>query len=305
MQAALGRGEVKDERPAANTRGLRLHQSEHQLHRDRSVHRRAAALEDVVPGIDGERMRCGDHVATAYCGLLRRATRCRLGHGLRERDAGDGRQRGGMDEAQPPGSPVAARLHMRGTISSATMLMILISGFTAGPAVSLYGSPTVSPVTAALWASEPLPPWWPSSMYFLALSQAPPPVVIEIATNRPVTIVPMSTPPSACVPRSSPIRIGISTGSRLGMIISLIAARVSMSTAVPYSGFALPSMIPLISLNCRRTSITTAPAARPTASIAIAPNRYGTMPPMNRPTITMWFDRSNDSDLPACSRACV
>jgi hypothetical protein len=45
-----------------------------------------------------------------------------------------------------------------GTIISATMLMILISGLTAGPAVSLYGSPTVSPVTAALCASEPLPP---------------------------------------------------------------------------------------------------------------------------------------------------
>ena len=29
-------------------------------------------------------------------------------------------------------------------------------------------------MTAALWASEPLPPWWPSSMYFLALSHAPP-----------------------------------------------------------------------------------------------------------------------------------
>jgi hypothetical protein len=45
-----------------------------------------------------------------------------------------------------------------GTSSSATILMILISGLIAGPAVSLYGSPTVSPVTAALWASEPLPP---------------------------------------------------------------------------------------------------------------------------------------------------
>ena len=31
-------------------------------------------------------------------------------------------------------------------------------GFTAGPAVSFRGSPTVSPVTAALWASDPLPP---------------------------------------------------------------------------------------------------------------------------------------------------
>ncbi len=35
-------------------------------------------------------------------------------------------------------------------ISSATMLRILIIGLIAGPAVSLYGSPTVSPVTAAL-----------------------------------------------------------------------------------------------------------------------------------------------------------
>src|SRR5205085_9527795 len=34
--------------------------------------------------------------------------------------------------------------------NSATILVILIIGFTAGPAVSLYGSPTVSPVTAAL-----------------------------------------------------------------------------------------------------------------------------------------------------------
>src|ERR1700710_1428416 len=74
--------------------------------------------------------------------------------------------------------------------SRATMLVILIIGFTAGPDVSLYGSPTVSPVTAALWASDPLPPKWPSSIYFLALSQAPPPAVIEMATNRPVTITP-------------------------------------------------------------------------------------------------------------------
>ena len=57
------------------------------------------------------------------------------------------------------------------------------------------------------------------------------------------------------------------------MIISLIAALVSMSTATPYSGLAVPSMMPGISLNCRRTSTTTAPAARPTASIAIAPKR--------------------------------
>ena len=38
------------------------------------------------------------------------------------------------------------------------MFMTLMSGLIAGPAVSLSGSPTVSPVTAALCASEPLPP---------------------------------------------------------------------------------------------------------------------------------------------------
>jgi signal transduction histidine kinase len=104
-------------------------------------------------------------------------------------------------QAAPAPAPASA-----GTSSNATRLMILISGLTAGPAVSLYGSPTVSPVTAALCVSEPLPPKLPSSMYFLALSQAPPPVHIEIATNRPVTIVPISTPPSARIPAPGPSR---------------------------------------------------------------------------------------------------
>src|SRR3970040_3094753 len=107
-------------------------------------------------------------------------------------------------------------------------------------------------------------------MYFLALSQAPPPVVMEIATNRPVTIEPISTPPSALVPAPGPISqvitttttIGTSTGSSGVTIIARIAALVSMSTQVPYSGLPLPVMMPLISLNWRRTSTTTAPAAR-------------------------------------------
>src|SRR5688572_3786317 len=126
-----------------------------------------------------------------------------------------------------------------GTNNNATMLMILIKGLIAGPAVSLYGSPTVSPVTAALWVSEPLPPKLPSSMYFLALSHAPPPVHIEIATNRPVTIVPISTPPSALMPAPGPISqfmtiastIGTRIGRSEGTIISLIADFVSRSTA--------------------------------------------------------------------------
>ena len=43
-------------------------------------------------------------------------------------------------------------------VSRLTMFMTLMSGLMAGPAVSLRGSPTVSPVTEALWASVPLPP---------------------------------------------------------------------------------------------------------------------------------------------------
>ena len=38
-----------------------------------------------------------------------------------------------------------------------------------GPAVSLNGSPTVSPMTAALWASLPLPPSLPGLHVFLGI----------------------------------------------------------------------------------------------------------------------------------------
>src|SRR6187431_2569198 len=115
-------------------------------------------------------------------------------------------------------------------IRIATMLAILIIGLIAGPAVSLYGSPTVSPVTAAAWASEPLPPYWPSSISFFALSQAPPPEVIAIARKRPVTIVPMSRPPSSFA-LITPATIGKTIGIRAGSIILLIADLATMSTA--------------------------------------------------------------------------
>ncbi len=78
-------------------------------------------------------------------------------------------------------------------------------------------------------------------MYFLALSQAPPPAVIEMATNRPLTMTPSSMAPSA--EKAAPLppiheitkkhTIGDSTGSSDGTTISLIAARVSRSTALP------------------------------------------------------------------------
>ena len=56
-----------------------------------------------------------------------------------------------------------------------------INMFSAGPEVSFKGSPTVSPTTAALWISVPFLTRYPSSsardplsIYFFALSQAPP-----------------------------------------------------------------------------------------------------------------------------------
>src|SRR3954471_15638107 len=50
------------------------------------------------------------------------------------------------------------RLTTAGAMSRATRFMTLISGLIAGPAVSLKGSPTVSPMTVAAWASLPFPP---------------------------------------------------------------------------------------------------------------------------------------------------
>ena len=69
-----------------------------------------------------------------------------------------------------------------------------------------------------------------------------PPDVIEIATNRPLTITPSSMAPSAAKAEAFEPEIastpkyatkGASTGSSEGMIISRIAALVSRSTALP------------------------------------------------------------------------
>ena len=99
----------------------------------------------------------------------------------------------------------------------------------------------MSPVTAALCASEPFPPNFPSSMYFFALSHAPPPAVIDIATNKPVIITPNNIAPTADSAASMPpiIKIikykimGDKTGNKEGIIISLIAALVNKSTNLP------------------------------------------------------------------------
>ena len=76
--------------------------------------------------------------------------------GLRDvdRDAQDhGRPRGTIATRSAVSSACETT---SGAISSATRFMTLISGLSAGPAVSLNGSPTVSPMTAALWLSRAL-----------------------------------------------------------------------------------------------------------------------------------------------------
>ena len=79
----------------------------------------------------------------------------------------------------------------------------------AGPAVSLKGSPTVSPVIEALCVSVPLPPRFPSSIYFLALSQAPPALDMNIAKTNPLKIAPAKNAPSDATPNNTPTDIGI------------------------------------------------------------------------------------------------
>ena len=67
-------------------------------------------------------------------------------------------------------------------------------------------------------------------MSFFALSQAPPPEVMAMARKMPVTIAPISRPPSASG-LMIPTMIGIATGISAGRSIFLMAEFVTMSTA--------------------------------------------------------------------------
>jgi len=125
------------------------------------------------------------------------------------------------------------RLRMAGRINSATRFITLMSGLMAGPAVSLNGSPTVSPMTTALWISDPLPPRLPSSMYFFALSHAPPELDKKFAMSAPTMIVAARNPPSANSPRAKPTTTGINTASSAGVMSSRSAAAVQISITGP------------------------------------------------------------------------
>lgn len=90
-------------------------------------------------------------------------------------------------------SPATALIIGANTI--ATTLRSLIKMLMEGPAVSLKGSPTVSPTTAALWHSEPLAAQLARLYVFLALSQAPPLLLIIMAITKPDAAEPASHAP--------------------------------------------------------------------------------------------------------------
>jgi hypothetical protein len=99
--------------------------------------------------------------------------------------------------------------------------------FKAGPLVSFNGSPTVSPITAALCSSEPFfliypsfPTNYPDSIYFLALSQAPPALAEEIAIETPEIKIPGKTPATQVGPNKTPATNGVPKTITAGKNIS-------------------------------------------------------------------------------------
>src|SRR6185295_9680683 len=100
----------------------------------------------------------------------------------------------------------APHITKSGASTSVIVESILMRTWSEGPAVSLKGSPTVSPTTAALWASDFFPTTTPStlnspdSMYFFALSQAPPALFRNIAIRMPVMVPTMSIAATASAP---------------------------------------------------------------------------------------------------------
>ena len=86
---------------------------------------------------------------------------------------------------------------INGMINSATMFATLIIGLIAGPAVSLYGSPTVSPVIDGFVGHRALAAERAVLDQLLGVVPGAATDVIEIAMKSPTTITPISRPPSA------------------------------------------------------------------------------------------------------------
>src|SRR5690242_686299 len=117
-----------------------------------------------------------------------------------------------------------------GATSTDTRFITLINGLIAGPAVSLNGSPTVSPITVASCAGLPLPPYEPSSTILFALSHAPPEFERNTAISTPAAIAPARYPASGATPNVKPISTGARIANRPGVASSRSESRVQIST---------------------------------------------------------------------------
>ena len=129
---------------------------------------------------------------------------------------------------------------MIGTMTKVIVETNLIKIWIDGPAVSLQGSPTVSPVTAAICSYDFFLPWY--SIYFFVLSQAPPALFKNNAINIPVAVVNIKNEQTALGPNNgcseiTPMylkiidtKIGDRTESNPGFIISLCPAAVTICT---------------------------------------------------------------------------
>merc|ERR1719264_765622 len=115
-----------------------------------------------------------------------------------------------------------------------TKLMMAVSFMTmfrAGPDVSFSGSPTVSPVTEFLCASEPFAnslPKPPAEMYFLELSHAPPVLLMEIASCTLETKAPDKSPAQQFFPNPRPATSGLRITRAPGANISRREASVEI-----------------------------------------------------------------------------
>jgi len=104
----------------------------------------------------------------------------------------------------------------------------------AGPLVSFKGSPTVSPITAALCSSVPFflttPSItnYPDSIYFLALSHAPPVLEALMAIYTPLIRAPGKSPNTNRGPINSPLIIGVPMTRMPGATISSSEALVEI-----------------------------------------------------------------------------
>merc|ERR1719188_2608632 len=138
-----------------------------------------------------------------------------------------------MRLAQAQNGPPSAFEYCAMALPNTRLMMAVnfMTMFKAGPEVSFNGSPTVSPVTEFLCASEPFTnslPSPPAEMYFLELSQAPPELLMEMASCTLETSAPERRPAQAFFPKPSPATSGLKITSAPGAIISLSEASVEI-----------------------------------------------------------------------------